>query len=240
MGQKTGILERDVQLQASDGAALPAFVAEPAGAQRGSASLVPRIVIAPEIFGLSPWIKSVARRLAHEGFRAVAPEIFARDREPIGAEAQSWMARMRRLDIPQAMRDLGAALDSLGDGKAASIGFCLGGALSLLTAAEGGLSACVDCYGRPRWSHETAAPHAIDAARRIRCPVLAVYGSRDQSIPVAHAEELRAALPPGSELAIYDAGHAFLNDTRPEMYVEGQATLAWGKIIGFLRRTLFG
>jgi len=233
MGQQTGIVEREVQLRASDGAALPVYIAEPAGAPSA-----PRMVIAPEIFGVSPWVKSVAQRLAREGFRAAAPEIFARDTEPIGEDMQGWMARIRRLDIPQAVRDLRLALDSLQGGPAGSIGFCLGGALSILTAAEGGLAACVDCYGRPRWMVETPAPHAIDAARRIRCPVLGIYGKRDSGIPVEAAEELRAALPQGSELVFYDAGHAFLNDTRPDRYDANAATLAWPKIIGFLRRNL--
>jgi dienelactone hydrolase len=55
---------------------------------------------------------------------------------------------------------------------------------------------------------------------------------------VADAEALGAVLPAGSELALYDAGHAFLNDTRPDRYAGSQATLAWGKITGFLRRQL--
>jgi carboxymethylenebutenolidase len=233
MGQKSGVVERDVELRATDGVQLPAFVAEPSGAPGA-----PRIVIAPEIFGVSSWVKSVARKLAQEGFRAVAPEIFVRDKEPLGSDLQSWMARVGRLDIPQAVRDLRTALESLKGGRAASIGFCLGGALSLLTAAEGGLDACVDCYGRPRWMHKTSTENAIDAAKRIRCPVLAIYGTRDQGIPISVVEELRAVLPPGSEVAFYEAGHAFLNDQRPEMYVADQATLAWAKIIGFLRRNL--
>src|SRR5713226_2162473 len=126
MGQKTGILEREVEV-----GVLPAFVAEPAGAAGA-----PRVVIAPEIFGVSPWIKDVARKLAHEGFRAIAPEIFFRDEEPVGSDRAAWMARIARLDIPQAVRDLRAAVQSLEGGKAGSIGFCLGGALSILTAAE--------------------------------------------------------------------------------------------------------
>lgn len=234
MGQKSGIVEREVQLAASDGARVPAYVAEPAGAPDA-----PRVVIAAEVFGLTPWIKSVAQRLAREGFRAVAPEIFVRDREPVGADLPAILSRIRRLDIPQAVRDLRLGLDALGGAApAGSIGFCLGGSLSLLVAAQGGLAACVACYGRPRWNHQTPAPNAIDAAAKIGRPVLGIYGRHDKSIPVEAAEELRAALPPGSELALYDAGHAFLNDTRPELYVEAQATLAWAKITGYLRRTL--
>lgn len=235
MGQKTAIAEREIGFRASDGVTVPAFVAEPQGAPSA-----PRIVVAPEIFGLSPWIRSVAQRLAREGFRAVAPEIFVRDAQPLGADMGSWMSRIGRLGVPQAVADLRSALEQLQGGKGAVIGFCLGGALSLLTAAEGGVSACVDCYGRPRWGKSDALHpvNAIDAARRICCPVLAVYGRRDEGIAVTDAEALGALLPAGSELALYDAGHAFLNDTRPDRYAEGQATLAWGKISGFLRRHL--
>lgn len=233
MGQKSGVVEREIELRGSDGASVPAFVAEPAGAP-----VAPRVVIAPEIFGVSPWVKSVARMLAKEGFRAIAVEIFARDREPVGTDLASVMPRMRRLDTAQAVRDLRKGLDALGAGKAASIGFCLGGALSLLTAAEGGLDACVDCYGRPRWMVPGTSPDAIDVAGKIRCPVLGVYGRSDAGIPLPDVEALRAALP-SAEIALYEAGHAFLNDTRPTVYVESQATLAWAKIVGFLRRTLY-
>jgi carboxymethylenebutenolidase len=235
MGQRTAIAEREIGFRASDGVTVPAFVAETQGAPDA-----PRIVVAPEIFGLSPWIRSVAQRLAREGFRAIAPDIFVRDTQPLGADMGSWMARIGRLSVPQAVADLRSALDTLQGGNTAVIGFCLGGALSLLTAAEGGLSACVDCYGRPRWARNDALHpvNAIDAAAKISCPVLAVYGKRDEGIEVRDAEALGATLPPGSELALYDAGHAFLNDTRPDRYVPGQATLAWGKITGFLRRHL--
>ena len=232
MGQHVKIVERELSVRASDGVQMPVFIAEPAGV-----SGAPRMVIAPEIFGLSPWIKSVARRLAREGFRAAAPEIFARDPQPLGDRA-SWMARIRRLDIAQAVGDLRGALELLaGPGSRACIGFCLGGALSLLLAAGSEMQACVDCYGRIRWLDGMSAENPIDAAARIGCPVLAVYGKLDAGIPVADAEELSRALPT-SELALYDAGHAFLNDARPDLYAADQAELAWAKMIGFLRRTL--
>lgn len=241
MGQKTPIAGRHSSFRATDGVTVPAFVAVPEGAQAA-----PCVVIAPEIFGVSPWIEDVARMLAREGFRAIAPEIFARDPQPPGSDRAAWMARIARLSVPQAVADLRSALASLQREQPRArapegvIGFCLGGALAILTAAEGGLSACVDCYGRPRWPQKDALHpvDAIDAATRIRCPVLAVYGKRDAGIPVADAEALRPVLPAGSEVVFYEAGHAFLNDTRPDMYVADQATLAWGKIVGFLRRNL--
>ena len=232
MGQRTPLLERETTFRASDGATIPAFCAEP-----GDAPAAPRLAIAPEIFGLSPFIRSVARRLAREGFRAIAPEIFARDPLPEGgSDRGELLARMGRLSLAQAVSDLHGALAQLRGGLSGVIGFCLGGSLALLTAAESDLRACVDCYGRIRLQNEGRQP--IEAAPAIACPVLGVYGRRDAGIPVADAEALRAALPKGSEVVLYDAGHAFLNDQRPDLYAPDQAELAWPKIVGFLRRHL--
>ncbi len=232
MGQTTPLQERETAFRAADGATIPAFVAEP-----GNAPGAARIAIAPEIFGLSPWIRSVARRLAREGFRAIAPEIFARDPlAPGESDRGKLLARMGRLPPAQAVADLLTALAQLEGGPAGVIGFCLGGSLALLTAAEGELRACVACYGRIRLQNAGRQP--IDAAAAIRCPVLGIYGRRDASIPVEDAEALRAALPKGSEVALYDAGHAFLNDQRPDMYAKDAAEQAWPKIVGFLRRHL--
>lgn len=232
MGQKIAIGEREVRFRAPDGVAVAAFIAEPAGAPSA-----PRVVIAPEFRGLTPWIRSVARMLAREGFRAVAPEIFARDPLPEGADRGALLSRMARLPIPQAVSDLRLALAQLEGGAAGVIGFCLGGSLALLVAAEGGLAACVDCYGRIRLPNAPRQP--IDLAEGLPCPVLAIYATRDAGIPVADAEALRAALPRGSELSLYDAAHGFLNDTRPDVHAPDQAALAWPRIVGFLRRKLY-
>ncbi|MGZ6126206.1 MAG: dienelactone hydrolase family protein [Myxococcales bacterium] len=232
MGQKTAIAEREIRFRAPDGAAIPAFVAEPAGAPSA-----PRMVIAPEFRGLTPWVRSVARMLAREGFRAVAPEIFARDLLPETADRAELLSRMNRLSIPQAVADLRLALAQLEGGPAGVVGFCLGGSLAVLVAAGGGFSACVDCYGRIRLQNAPLQP--IDAARTLDCPVLAIYATRDAGIPVVDAEALRAVLPQGSELSLYDAAHGFLNDTRSDVHAPDQAALAWPKIIGFLRRKLY-
>ena len=77
MGQEAGITESEVSLRGADGAAVPCYVAEPAGATHAAG-----VVIAPELFGLSAWIRSCARRLAEFGFRAAAVEVFARDPLP--------------------------------------------------------------------------------------------------------------------------------------------------------------
>jgi carboxymethylenebutenolidase len=147
------------------------------------------------------------------------------------------MARMERLDWHEAVADLhGAAhhLRGLGAPKVAVIGFCMGGSLALL-ASDRGFQASVSCYGRIR---HPAKP--LEAVRRGHSPVLGIYGERDPSIPLDSVDELRRAVEhrPNSEIALFDAGHAFLNETRPDRYADEPAALAWSKIEGFLLRTI--
>ncbi|HWE24188.1 MAG TPA: dienelactone hydrolase family protein [Myxococcales bacterium] len=234
MGQEAGILTSEIPVRSSGGATLPCYLAEPPGVARPAG-----VVIAPEIFGVSEWIRACARRLAEFGFRALAVEVFARDPLPQGEHAPmaALMARMQRLSWLGAVDDLraGAALlRERGSAKIGSIGFCMGGTLSLLYSGDP-IDAAVACYGRLQHPAEP-----LDAVRRGRCPVLGIYGSRDSSIPLDDVQALRRALASrsGSEVHVYDAGHAFLNDHRPEHHDSEQAALAWAKIEGFLLRNL--
>jgi carboxymethylenebutenolidase len=234
MGQEAGVLDSDIVLRAGDGAQVHAYLAEPPGAHRAAG-----VVIAPEIFGLVPWVRTVARRFAQWGYRAAAVEVFARDplADPLKQPMPELMARMERLDWHKAVADLHSAghhLRGLGAPKVAVVGFCMGGALALL-ASDRGFEAAVACYGRIR---HPANP--LEAVRRGHSPVLGIYGERDQSIPLDSVDELRKAVEhrPNSEVALYDAGHAFLNETRPDRYVDEPAALAWSKIEGFLLRTI--
>jgi carboxymethylenebutenolidase len=236
MGQEAGVITSEVSLRGADGAALPCSLAEPPGVAHPAG-----VVIAPEIFGLSGWIRASARRLAEFGFRAAAVDVFAR--EPFAdaehAPMPVLMARMQRLSWLGALDDLRAAaalLRERGSRKIGSIGFCMGGTLSLLYSADP-IDAAVACYGRLQHPAEP-----LEAVRRGRCPVLGIYGSRDAGIPLSDVQALRRALAsrPGSEVHFYEAGHAFLNDHRPEHHDSEQAALAWAKIEGFLLRNLEG
>lgn len=234
MGQEAGFLDSDIVLRAGDGAQVHAYLAEPPGARKAAG-----VVIAPEIFGLVPWVRSVARRFAQWGYRAAAVEVFARDPlpDPVSRPFPELVARMERLDFHRAVADLHSAahhLHGLGAPKVGVVGFCMGGTLALL-ASDRGFQAVVACYGRIR---HPAKP--LEAVRRGHSPVLGIYGERDQSIPIDSVEELRKAVEhrPHSEIALYDAGHAFLNEMRPDRYADEPAALAWSKIEGFLLRTI--
>jgi carboxymethylenebutenolidase len=234
MGQEAGVTESEILLRGADGAKVPCFLAEPAGSPRAAG-----VVIAPEIFGLSGWIRSCARRLAEFGLRAAAVDVFAREPlpDPEHAPMPVLMARMQRLAWLGALDDLraGAALlRERGAPRVGCIGFCMGGTLSLLYSADP-IDAAVACYGRLRHPAEP-----LLAAGRGRSPVLGIYGARDTGIPLSEVQELRGALAhrPGSEVHVFDAGHAFLNDHRPAHHDSEQAALAWAKIEGFLLRNL--
>ena len=234
MGQEAGFTVSDVRLRGADGIAVPCFLAEPAGVPHAAG-----VVIAPEIFGLSGWIRNSARRLAEFGFRAAAVDVFAREPLPDAEHASMPVLRERmdRLSWLGALDDLraGAALlRERGAQTIGCIGFCMGGTLALLYSADP-IDAAVACYGRLQ---HPADP--LSAVRRGRCPVLGIYGSKDTGIPLHDVDELRRAVAsrPGSEVHLYKAGHAFLNDHRPQHHDSEEAALAWAKIEGFLLRSL--
>ena len=82
----------------------------------------------------------------------------------------------------------------------------------------------------------------LEAARDIRCPVLGFYGDQDQFVPVSDIELLTERLAETSqpaEIVVYPgAGHAFMNDTRPDAYRPADAADAWQKMVDFLRKQL--
>jgi carboxymethylenebutenolidase len=82
----------------------------------------------------------------------------------------------------------------------------------------------------------------LDAIRDLSCPLLGLYGAEDALIPVADVEELKRRLAQtrhAHEVRLYPgAGHAFLNDTRPDAYRPEAAADAWSRLVPFLRSTL--
>ncbi len=136
-------------------------------------------------------------------------------------------------------RDLAGAVDYLKTlpfvipEKIASIGFCFGGSRSFDLACYAPLAACVVLYGEN--------PNPIDQVAKIPCPVLGLYGAEDLRIN-SHLDETVRAMAQYKkdfEMRIYPgAGHAFFNDTRPQVYREHAARDAWERVLRFYQRTL--
>jgi carboxymethylenebutenolidase len=198
----------------------------------------PGVVVIQEWWGLVPHIKDVAERFADAGFLALAPDLYHGKAAKSPDEAGELMMA---LNIDQAERDLSGAVSYLQKhqanttGKVGSVGFCMGGALSLFAASRNpDLNACVVFYGgHPKVKPDLAA---------LRAPVLGLYAGRDKSVTPEVVRDLDRQLTDlgkTHEFHTYpDAQHAFFNDQRPEVYSRADAEDAWMRTVAFFRKYL--
>src|SRR6185369_10844436 len=177
-------------------------------------------------------------RFAAEGFVALAPDMYHGKTTKSPDEAGKLMMALR---IDEAERDLSAAVgyletqDSTTSEKVGVVGFCMGGALALYAATKNSkVGACVVFYG----GHPKVKPDLPNLAS----PVLGIYAERDGSVTPQLVHELEGQLVKlgkSFEAHIYpDVGHAFFNDTRPEVYNSEAAADAWRRTIEFAKKNL--
>ncbi|BCJ47587.1 carboxymethylenebutenolidase [Actinoplanes ianthinogenes] len=190
----------------------------------------PGVIVIQEWWGLTDHIADITRRLAAEGFVALAPDLYGGATTHDAAEAQQLMTEM---PADRAAKDLAGAVDFLLAQEAVTsstvgvIGFCMGGGFVLQLAADRPeqVSAAVPFYGFPQNPDEVAS--------RIRGAVQGHYATKDR-IPLDAVRDLFGRLK-NAELHVYEAGHAFLNDENligthdPEA-----AKLAWSRAVAFL------
>ncbi len=232
----TGLTEESVSIPASDGFALPAFVARPA---RGKPA--PVIMVVHEIFGVHEWVKDICRRFAAAGYHAIAPDLFARhgDATKISDFKVLRETIVSKAPDDQVFRDIDSAYAFAGahggDATRRGItGFCWGGRIVWLYAAHSAsLDAGVAFYGRLESEKTALQPHnPIDVTGQLKAPVLGQYGERDKGIPMPDIEAMRAALkaagksPPDAITVYPGADHGFMADYRPSYNPEAAAT-AW-------------
>ena len=198
----------------------------------------PGVVVIQEWWGLVDHIKDVCDRFAAEGFVALAPDVYHGKTTKAPDEAGKLMMALR---IDQAEKDMSGAISYLLAHQATTgnnvgtVGFCMGGALSLYVATENSrVGACVVFYG--------VHPNVKPDLPNLQCPVLGIYAERDTFAPPAFVHELEEnlrSLGKSIETHIYPGtDHAFFNDTRPEVYNAAAAAEAWKKTISFLTKNL--
>lgn len=222
----------DIEFPTGSGSA-PGYLAVPAG-ETGSATIVLQ-----EWWGLEPHIRSICDRFASEGFYALAPDLYRGETTTQPSEAEQ---KMMALSMDQVEQDMCGAVEFLreqpgveGSGVA-SVGFCLGGGLSVWAAATcPGVSAAVSYY--------YVMPHGKPDFTNIKGPVLGHFGTNDEFVPVQAAKELEAELRGAGVEARFEfyegAGHAFFNDTdRLGTYDAASAQASWEKTVAFLRTAL--
>jgi len=203
---------------------------------KGSAK-VPGVVIIHENRGLNAHIADVTRRIAVEGFLALAPDALS----PVGGtpeDEKKAIALIGELDKPSTIRNYVAAVKylkthTISTGKVGVVGFCWGGAMAnQLAVTSPDLSAAVPYYGRQ------PAPEDV---HRIKASLLIHYAGLDEGINKG-IPEYEAALKKSSvdyKLYMYEgAQHAFNNDTNPARYNKDAAELAWKRTIAFLKEKL--
>ena len=239
-----GLVDGEVTI-ASGGFVLPAYRAQPAGR-----SGLPVVLVVSEIFGVHEHIADVARRLAHQGYLAIAPELFARQGDPAAyGEIERLIADVvSKAGDAQVLADLDACVAWAGanggdTARLAVTGFCWGGRITWLYAAHNpALKAGVAWYGRLAGAVTPLQPrHPLEVARELRAPVLGLYGGADAGIPVDTVDKMKSALSAGSpaarasEIVVYpDAPHAFHADYRPS-YRPQPAQDGWRRCLGWLR-----
>jgi len=208
------------------------------GYLNANAGAGPGLIVVQEYWGLVDHIKQLADRFAAEGFVTLAPDLYhGRQTKSPDEAGKLFMA----LNIGEAGTDLASAasyllaLPGVQPKKVGTVGFCMGGQLALFAAQEhpDRISAGVDFYGMH--------PNTPIDPSKLRVPVLAHFGRRDQSVKEPDARALAAryrAAGASFEAHFYDAGHAFFNDSRPQVFDQPSADLAWQRTLDFLRAHL--
>jgi len=204
----------------------------------------PGLILIPEIFGINNSMRNIADHFAKQGFLVFAPDIFWRLKPNVdlgyeGADLEEAYEYYHRFDVKTGVADLGAAAKSLRShpsctGKIATLGFCLGGKLSFLTAAHYPVDAAVAFYGGGIAEH-------LNEANNIKCPLLMHFGEDDEMIPEDQVDSIKAAFADRRNVEIFvypGVGHAFYNHDR-KSYNAAAAHLADERTLQFLGKFVF-
>jgi carboxymethylenebutenolidase len=227
---------------------LPAYFAMPDQPGR-----FPVVLVIQEIFGVHAHIQDICRRFAHEGYLAIAPELYFREGDPAKEPDIAAIIGniVSKVSDQQVMADLDACLvwAGLHGGdltRVVATGFCWGGRLTWLYAAhQSMLKAAVAWYGRLTVGHSAShVINPIDVVGELNAPVLGLYGEKDAGIPVDDVRRMQVALRGGSDAAkhsdirLYEgADHGFFADYRP-MYAQRAANDAWQRCLAWMRQHL--
>jgi carboxymethylenebutenolidase len=212
------------------------FLAKPAG----TGGKYPGIVMIHEWWGLNDNIKDMARQMASEGYVVLAADLYKGQVTTASSQAQQLATGVRN-HPGEAVKNLQAAVSylrndsSVDASKIGSLGWCFGGDWSLQLALNEKMNATGLYYGRP-----VTDPKVLSV---IKWPVLGIFGSADQSIPVEQVNAFKQALDKDgiqNEIHVYNGvGHAFANPSGPN-YAPTETKDAWQKTLAFFDKHLKG
>ena len=219
-----------------DGKDCTGYYIEPAGGSKA-----PGLVVIQEWWGVNDHIKSVADQYAKRGFRVLVPDLY---RGKVGLDAKEAEHLMTGLNFGDAAgQDIRGAVQHLkktGSAKVGVTGFCMGGALTVLSAVNvPEMDAGVIWYGYP--------PLEYVDAKKIRMPLLGHWATQDQAFAIGGVDALEKKLREANvkfEFHRYNARHAFANETADQKkldmlkYDPQAAELAWQRTLEFLGKHL--
>lgn len=229
---------RDLTLESRDGTAFAAYAA------RAQAPTGAGIVIVPDVRGLHPYYEELALHFAEAGVHAITFDYYARtaggrkrgeDFDPQPHVLQLVPARVNE-DVATATAHLRSA-EAGAPERVYTIGFCLGGRISLLQAAAGlDLAGVIGFYPWPVGEHRSGLPAPADEAPRFGCPVLTIYGGGDAGIPAeareTFAHELDEAGIAHRSVTYPEAPHSFFDRKAAEF--TDASTDAWEQVLDFI------
>lgn len=244
-----GLTAGKIDIPTTDGK-MPAYRAAPQGKKN-----LPTVIVVSEIFGVHEYIQDVCRRLAHLGYLAIAPELFARQGDPSKyTEIPKLQAEIiGKVPDAQVQGDLDAtakwAAANGGDAdKLGIVGFCWGGRQVWLYAAHNPkLKAGAAFYGQLGGEPSELKPKSVlSLVNELKAPVLGAYGGKDAGIPLTDVDRMRIELAKGpapakaSRIDVYpEAPHAFHADYRPS-YRKAEAEQAWTRMLDWFKQNGLG
>ena len=203
----------------------------------------PGLVLIQEIWGVNAHIRAVADQYAQDGYVVLAPDVFWRmkpgvDLDYNDSDTKQAFDYLQKLDVDKAVEDLTRTVQVLRSqpevkGGVASLGYCMGGMLSYLCAANAGVDAAVCYYGG-------GIQNRLDQADRIKCPILFHFAEEDQIIPPDAVAAVKRAFKDKKNALIETypgVGHGFNCWGRPS-YNQKAAALAHGLSLSFLGKMI--
>jgi carboxymethylenebutenolidase len=229
---------KDIVLASEDGTRFAAYMA------RATAPTRAQVLIYPDVRGLHQFYKELALRFAQVGINALALDYFGRTAGVSPRdEPFEFMPHVQQIQLPNFFEDVRGALnylrlDAHTEGPIFTLGFCMGGGLSLLSGTQDfGLAGIIGFYAGLKRVFAGSNGSVLEQAAQIQYPVLGLFGGADQGIPLSEVQKLDEELDRAGvehELITYPgAPHSFF-DRKDSEFAEA-STDAWRRVLDFMR-----